>query len=130
MTTVRYADGGAPLRRQLSSTPLALHQADHNLVYAGLRSGKIQLHDLRIPASQNQIVGRMQQGKAVVGVKRLKDDAVPYGVLASGMGSEVSLLRLPEAAKADLRCSSSIYDIARPHFEPSKVTSIPFTSHW
>ena len=75
----------------MPSDVLALDQASPDIVFAGLRSGKVAMEDLRVQPSRNRInpVGGTKRGKAVVGVKRLKDSAVPSGLLVSGMGDEV-----------------------------------------
>lgn len=69
-------------------------------MFAGLRSSDVILEDLRVSPKAQHCVGKMQKGKAVVGVRRLKDSAVPWGLLASGMGSEVSVINF----LLNLRC--------------------------
>jgi WD repeat-containing protein 21A len=68
---------------------LAVHHHDSNLVYAGLRNGVVSLEDLRVEPGGVNRVGHTIKGKAVVGVKRLKDSAVPWGMVVSGLDSEV-----------------------------------------
>lgn len=77
--------------RRLVSDPLAIHQSDHDLVYAGLRGSTVSLEDLRIAPGMPNVVAAMPGGKAIVGVKRLKDSAVPWGLAASAMGDEVGV---------------------------------------
>jgi WD repeat-containing protein 21A len=77
--------------RRLVSDPLAIHQSDHDLVYAGLRGSTVSLEDLRIAPGIPNVVAAMPGRKAIVGVKRLKDSAVPWGLAASAMGDEVSV---------------------------------------
>lgn len=52
------------------------------------------LTDLRTPAVLGNAICRVPGRKAVVGVKRLDDAAVPYGLVASAMGSEVYQITL------------------------------------
>ncbi|GFZ44537.1 hypothetical protein JCM24511_02260 [Saitozyma sp. JCM 24511] len=75
--------------RRLVSDPLAIHQSGHDLVYAGLRGSTVSLEDLRIAPGMPNVVAAMPGGKAIVGVKRLKDSAVPWGLAASAMGDEM-----------------------------------------
>lgn len=78
--------------RKLPSDPLALHHVDANLVFAGLRNGTAHLVDLRAqPSAPGQIV-RSLAGKAIVGVKKVDDGTVPFGLAVSAMNSEVSFL--------------------------------------
>lgn len=87
--------------RCLPSDALSLHHHTPDLVYAGLRSSAILLEDLRVRAGVPNVVASMPRGKAVVGVKRLKDSATPWGLVASAMDDEVGHiveLLLTEAA--------------------------------
>lgn len=68
---------------------MSVHHAEHNIVYAGLRNSRIHLEDLRIRGGRTKALAKLDRGKAVVGLKRLKDSAVPYGLVASGMSNEV-----------------------------------------
>lgn len=76
--------------RHLPSGLMAIHHADRDIVYAGLRNSNIHCEDLRVRGGKTVPMARLERGKAVVAVKRLKDSAVPYGLVASGMLSEVS----------------------------------------
>lgn len=75
--------------RPVPSDPLAVHHATEHLVYAGLRNGSLIVDDQRTRAGRSQKIGKTTRGKAVVGIKRLQDSAVPYGLVASGMMNEV-----------------------------------------
>lgn len=78
-------------RRHTTSDPLSLHQFDPNTIYAGLRSSQVTLEDLRSPPRHHSTtIAIMPGGKAVTGVRKLKDSAVPWGMLASAMGNQVS----------------------------------------
>lgn len=78
-------------RRRLQSDPLAVHHADKNIIYAGLRNSQVLMVDKRTDGRELcSVVGQTVRGKAVVGVRRLKDFTVPFGLVASGMASEVS----------------------------------------
>jgi hypothetical protein len=68
---------------------MALDQACPNIVYAGLRNSDIHSIDLRQFDRGMTRIASLKH-KAVVGVKRLSDAAVPYGLLAAGMGDKVS----------------------------------------
>lgn len=76
--------------RKLSSDPLSLDFGKSpDLLYVGMRNSSVVCADLRTPWIQPNVVCRVPGGKAVVGVKRLDDAAVPYGLVASAMGHEV-----------------------------------------
>lgn len=77
-------------RRRLPSDPLALHQASRDVLFAGLRSSAIILEDLRV-ARQTSSLATLPRGKAVTSVQRLKDSAVPFGLLASGLDNQLVL---------------------------------------
>jgi hypothetical protein len=79
-------------RRLLPSDPLTIHQTCRDIRYVGLRNSQIIRSDLRTPSRGVDVISKMQRGKAVVKVQRLDDSAVPFGLLASGMCSEVSSL--------------------------------------
>lgn len=98
MTVVQYVEKFAfDHRNSFPSDPLALHQAEPNLVYAGLRSSTIVLDDLRVQSGLQTVVAKMPKGKAVIGVKRLKDSAVPWGLVASGMENDVSFILMRQS---------------------------------
>ena len=87
--------------RRMPSDPLAVSHVDRELVYAGLRNGTAHLVDLRAqPSGQAQIV-RSLAGKAIVGVKKLDDAAVPYGLAVSAMNHEVSSLLIIDSQRED-----------------------------
>lgn len=54
-----------------------------------MRNSSVLLSDLRTPDISSTAICSVPGGKAVVGVKRLNDAAVPYGLVASAMGNEV-----------------------------------------
>ena len=76
--------------RRVKSDVLAVDQYDPNLVMTGLRNGFVSLEDLRVESRNLNKVGHTVKGKAVVGVKRLNDGAVPWGLVVSGLDSEAS----------------------------------------
>lgn len=69
---------------------MAVHHTENDIVYAGLRNSHIHAADLRMKGADTTPIAKLTRGKAVVGIKRLKDSAVPYGLVASGMSNEVS----------------------------------------
>lgn len=89
ITSVRFNSDLHSTKCKMPSDVLSIDQVDCNLVYAGLRSSDISLVDLRVHERERRSVASMPRGKAVIGVKRLKDSVVPWGVLASGMGDEM-----------------------------------------
>lgn len=93
LTSMRYAEGVVTRRRAMVSDVLAIHHHDENVVFAGLRSGIVSMEDLRVTPAHKRVnkIAATQKGKAVVGVKRLKDSAVPWGLVVSGMGDELLL---------------------------------------
>ncbi len=90
ITTLHYTERLSASTRRLPSDALSLHHSSTDLVFAGLRSSSIVLEDLRAPSKLPNIVASMVRGKAVVGVKRLRDSVAPWGLVASAMGDEVS----------------------------------------
>ena len=54
----------------------------------------VTLEDLRVDQRTWNKIATTSRGKAVVGVKRLKDSAVPWGIAVSGMSDDVSFLVL------------------------------------
>ncbi|WOO85668.1 uncharacterized protein LOC62_07G009163 [Vanrija pseudolonga] len=90
LSTVHYGETLTLSRRHTTSDPLSLHQFDPNTIYAGLRSSQVTLEDLRSPPRHHSTsIAFMPGGKAVIGVKKLKDSAVPWGMLASAMGNQL-----------------------------------------
>ena len=77
--------------RSVPSDPLAVHHATEHLVYAGLRNGRVVVDDQRTKGGRPQVVGKTTRGKAVVGVKRLNDGAVPFGLIVSALQDEVGV---------------------------------------
>jgi len=78
-------------KRRLSSDPMSTHIVDPNLVYTGLRTGNVILEDLRVqPGLLNFVARPTGKGKAVARVHRLNDGAVPWGIVVSRLGDEVS----------------------------------------
>jgi WD repeat-containing protein 21A len=78
-------------RRKLPSDVLAVHHASRDMVFAGLRSSAIVMEDLRVPSKQPNIVATLPAGKAVTGVQRLRDSAVPFGLAVSGLSHQLML---------------------------------------
>ncbi|KAK8844761.1 hypothetical protein IAR55_006611 [Kwoniella newhampshirensis] len=91
LTTINYTSRLTSTHRRLFSDALAVHQTSRDLVFVGQRSGNVALEDLRISSRIQNVVASTQKGKAVVGVKRLNDGAVPWGLAVSGMGDEMLL---------------------------------------
>jgi WD repeat-containing protein 21A len=75
----------------MPSDPFRLHQTSTDLVYAGLRSGSIVVDDLRTPQNRTLTVGVLPTQRLVTGVRRLNDAAVPYGLVAAGLDSQLVL---------------------------------------
>ena len=92
LTVIRYADRFSLSPRHLPSDALALHHDTSDLLYAGLRNSMIILEDLRVPSGHTNVVASSKRGKAVIGVKRVKDSAVPWGLITTAMGDEVSII--------------------------------------
>lgn len=74
----------------MPSDALAVHQYSRDLVFTGQRSGLVTCEDLRVKPKSPVVVGGTRGRKAVVNVKRVQDGAVPWGLVVSGMGDEVS----------------------------------------
>ncbi|WVR03048.1 hypothetical protein IAU60_000037 [Kwoniella sp. DSM 27419] len=94
LTTISYTSHLHATKRRLPSDALTVHQVSRDLIFAGQRSGHVALEDLRIQpvhASGQNIVASTTKGKAVVGVKRLDDAAVPWGLIMSGLSHEMQL---------------------------------------
>ncbi|WVW81278.1 hypothetical protein I302_103269 [Kwoniella bestiolae CBS 10118] len=91
LTTINYTSSLRSFPRRLQSDALAVHQTSRDLVFAGQRSGNVTLEDLRTSPRNSNIVASTLKGKAVVGVKRLQDSAVPWGLVVSGMSHEMLL---------------------------------------
>lgn len=89
LVTITYDLEPRRAGRKLPSDALAVHQIDQNLVYAGLRNAQVVLADMRTPDANPNYICRSTKSKAVVGVRRLADSTVPFGVVASAMGDEV-----------------------------------------
>ncbi|BEJ14534.1 hypothetical protein CspHIS471_0403010 [Cutaneotrichosporon sp. HIS471] len=77
--------------RRLPSDPYRLHQTSPDLVFAGLRSGSIVVDDLRTPQNKALTVGTMPTRRLITGLRRLNDAAVPYGLVAAGLDSQLVL---------------------------------------
>ncbi|ODN89732.1 WD-repeat protein 21A [Cryptococcus wingfieldii CBS 7118] len=77
--------------RKLKSDALSLDQYTSDNVLVGQRSGEVISEDLRVQPGKGQMVGSTRKRKAVVGVKKVPDSAVPWGVAVSGMGNEMLL---------------------------------------
>ncbi|OCF41022.1 hypothetical protein I317_05133 [Kwoniella heveanensis CBS 569] len=92
ITTISYSSHLGSKNRRLPSDALAVHQASRDLVFVGQRNGRVGLEDLRTapPASlfMQNVVAATQNEKAIVGVKRLDDAAVPWGLVVGGLGHE------------------------------------------
>lgn len=92
--------------RKLPSDPLSIDfGTDRNVVYAGMRNSTVILADLRTPSVHPTALCRVPGGKAVVGVKRLEDGAVPFGLVASAMGNEVGTISTWESVIADYQAA-------------------------
>jgi hypothetical protein len=76
-----------------TSEMLTLHEACPNIVYAGLRNSTILSGDFR--SGKLSPIASLGH-KAVVKVQRLQDSAVPFGLLASGMGNKVRTLEFKQ----------------------------------
>ncbi|ORX35083.1 hypothetical protein BD324DRAFT_633845 [Kockovaella imperatae] len=84
-TTERYYSH----HRKLKSDVLAVEHLDRNLVFAGLRNSAILLEDLRVSPRDSNVMGHTVKGRSVVGIKKLKDSVVPWGVAVSSMSDEL-----------------------------------------
>jgi hypothetical protein len=76
-------------RFDLVSDPMALHHDSENTCHIGLRNSSVLLKDYRTPGAPKRTISK-PGGKAVVGVRRLNDAAVPWGLVVSSMAHEVS----------------------------------------
>ncbi|WVQ82895.1 hypothetical protein IAT38_005031 [Cryptococcus sp. DSM 104549] len=99
LTVIHYASELTSRPRRLESDALALHQVSSDLVYVGQRSGKVALVDLREHGKATNTAASTVKRKAVVGVKRLADGAVPWGLAVSGMSHEMLLFDVRYADK-------------------------------
>lgn len=79
-------------RRRFASDVMAVNHENRNLIWAGTRSGGVFLDDQRVWGNAaRRTLFRLTADKAVVGVKRLEDGAVPWGVLVSAMKHELAI---------------------------------------
>ncbi|CAD6564406.1 MAG: hypothetical protein TREMPRED_004976 [Tremellales sp. Tagirdzhanova-0007] len=78
-------------KRKLPSDALALHHSSPDLIFAGLRSSSVLLEDLRVQSTTPNVVASAADGRAVIGVKRLKDSVVPWGLVVSAMDDPLLL---------------------------------------
>lgn len=100
--------------RRLPSDPMRLHHTSTNLVWAGMRSGAILLDDLRTPQGRASLIGTLPRGRAVTGLQRLSDTAVPYGLVVAGMDHQIVLF--------DIRFSSAPMREMLGHINPYQPT--------
>ena len=100
------------ISEKLKSDCHCVDHLDRNLVYAGLRNADILLEDLRIRPRVQNVLTRTLKGKAVVGVKKMKEALVPWGLAVSGMSNEVSL----PIHHYDLSMSPTIATDIAPHY--------------
>ncbi|CAD6564400.1 MAG: hypothetical protein TREMPRED_004974 [Tremellales sp. Tagirdzhanova-0007] len=91
LTSLYYIDRLHTSKRDLPSDALALHHSSPDLVFAGLRSSSVLLEDLRAQSRIPNVVASTAEGRAVIGVKRLKDSAVPWGLVVSAMDDQLLL---------------------------------------
>ncbi|KAK4685172.1 hypothetical protein P7C73_g4980, partial [Tremellales sp. Uapishka_1] len=103
LNIVHYASRLATTYRKLPSDPLCVHQSSSDIAFVGMRSSQIRLDDLRVKGRRDDTIAQLPGSKAVVGVKRLKDSAVPWGLLASGMSDQLMIFDI-RFAKQPLRC--------------------------
>ena len=126
LTTISYTQGLSTSLRKLPSDALSIHHFTPDLVFVGLRSSSILLEDLRVNPTPRNVVASMRRGKAVVGVRRLRDSASPWGLVASAMGDEVSRTgSIGHALTTNSYCCST-FDSASRHCGISRGTSITF----
>lgn len=90
--------------RRMPSDPLKVHQYTRDIVFAGLRNSSILMEDLRTPSGKPNIITTLPRGRAVTGIKRLQDSAVPWGLLASGLDNQLVIydLRFPKQPLREL----------------------------
>ncbi|WVF66541.1 hypothetical protein IAT40_001281 [Kwoniella sp. CBS 6097] len=95
ISTISYSSYLGSKNRKLPSDALTVHQSSRDLVFVGQRNGSVGLEDLRTPptpsAIMQNVVAQTTNRKAIVGVKRLDDAAVPWGLAVSGMGHELMI---------------------------------------
>ena len=89
LTSLYYIDRLYTDIRDLPSDVLALHHSSPDLVLAGLSSSSVLLEDLRVQSTTPNVVASTVEGRPVIGVKRLKDSAVPWGLVVSAMDDQV-----------------------------------------
>ena len=89
LTSLYYIDRLHMSKRKLPSDALALHHSSPDLIFAGLRSSSVLLEDLRVQSTTPNVVASAADGRAVIGVKRLKDSVVPWGLVVSAMDDPV-----------------------------------------
>ena len=89
LTSLYYADRLHTFKRDLPSDALSLHHSSPDLVFAGLRSSLVLMEDLRVQSRMPNVVAMAANRRAVIGVKRLKDSAVPWGLMVSAMDDQV-----------------------------------------
>ena len=92
ITTVDYARSFTSRLRELKSDCHCVEHVDRNLVYAGLRNASILLEDLRVRPKMPNVIARTLKGKAVVGVMKMNEGVVPWGLAVTAMSNEVSSL--------------------------------------
>ncbi|CAD6588971.1 MAG: hypothetical protein TREMPRED_005223, partial [Tremellales sp. Tagirdzhanova-0007] len=90
-TSLYYDDRMHTSTRDLPSDALSLHHSSPDLVFAGLRSSLVLLEDLRVQSRMRCVVALAANRRAVIGVKRLKDSAVPWGLVVSAMDDQLLL---------------------------------------
>lgn len=90
--------------RRLPSDPLKVDHYTRDIVFAGLRNSSILMEDLRTAAGKPNVVTSLPRGRAVTGVKRLKDSAVPWGLVASGLENQLMIydLRFPKTPMREI----------------------------
>ncbi|RXK38442.1 hypothetical protein M231_04351 [Tremella mesenterica] len=76
--------------RKMPSDVLAVTHETECITYCGTRAGKVFLCDMRIEDNAPKpVLCQTNEMKAVVGLKRLKDETVPWGLVVSGMKHEL-----------------------------------------
>ncbi|KAL1405348.1 hypothetical protein Q8F55_008979 [Vanrija albida] len=99
LSTVHYGEALTMTSRKTASDPLSVYRSDPNTVYAGLRSSHVIVEDLRAAGrGHGSTLATMPAGKAVIGVQRLKDSAVPWGLLVSAMNHQLYIYDIRFAA--------------------------------
>lgn len=121
---VDYANSMRATSRKVPSDPLALHQTSSTSIYYGLRNGAVHFDDLREKSGKSGQVARCIKGKAVIGVRKLNDGAVPFGLAVSALSHEVSPYPLNRRSTTNTpSCSYSTRASAHPHSTPYQTTS-------